>query len=328
MVKLMNINCKASAFLNRIEKHYQKDNLLNSKYLIIKRECENSGLGLFAYYVTMLARIEYALRHQMIPVIDMKNYANTFHSENDVGKINTWELFFEQPCNISLEEALNSGKARYVWNDIPSYHPNDSLDFLYNDAIVAYYHTVAQKYIRFQPSVMKVLKDKEKEIFGEEELGKRERILGVLARGTDYTGLRPYFNPIQPDLEQIIEKINDYYRKYSCSKIYVATEDADILGKLREIYGERLLYTDQKRIGKIATYLYENQEFINRDPYERGIEYLTSIYLLSRCNGLIAGRTTGTVGTCIMAEKYEFRYIFSLGRYGVEDEIMFQGGNI
>ena len=70
------------------------------------------------------------------------------------------------------------------------------------------------------------------------------------------------------------------------------------------------------------TYLYENQEFINRDPYERGIEYLTSIYLLSRCNGLVAGRTTGTVGACIMAEKYEFRYIFSLGRYGVEDEIM------
>lgn len=318
----MNINCKSSKYLKKIEDHFHKENLLNSKYLIIKRECENSGLGLFAYYVTMLARIEYALRHQMIPVIDMKNYANTFHRENEVGKINTWELFFEQPCKVSLEEALSSGKARYVWNDIPSYHPNDSLDFLYNDEIVSYYHSVAEKYIQFQPTVMKVLKDKEKEIFGKEEFNKRERILGVLARGTDYTGLRPYFNPIQPDLEQIIRKIDEYCRRFSCEKIYVATEDADILARLIEIYGDRLLYTDQKRIGKIATYLYENQEFIDRDPYERGIEYLTSIYLLSRCNGLIAGRTTGTVGVCVMAENYEFKYIFSLGRYGLEDEML------
>lgn len=318
----MNIDCKASAFLNKIEKHFQKHNLLNSKYLIIKRECENSGLGLFAYYVTMLARIEYALRHQMIPVIDMKNYANTFHRENEVGEINTWELFFEQPCNISLEEALKSGKARYVWNDIPSYHPNDSLDFLYNTEIVAYYHSVAEKYVRFQPAVMEKLKKAEREILGEDEFDKRERILGVLARGTDYTGLRPYFNPIQPSLEQIIAKIDEYCKKYSCKKIYVATEDAGILEKLTECYGNRLLHTDQKRIGKITTYLYENQEFTNRDPLERGIEYLTSIYLLSRCNGLVAGRTTGTVGACIMADNYEFKYIFSLGRYGVEDEMI------
>lgn len=316
----MNINCKASAFIRKIEEHYQKDNLFNSQYLIIKRDCENSGLGLFAYYVTMLARIEYALRHQMIPVIDMKNYANTFHKKNEVGKVNTWELFFEQPCNVSLEEALKSGKARYVWDDIPAYHPNDSLDFLYNDDIVSYYHAVAEKYIRFQPDVLEVLQRKEKEILGAPD--KRGRVLGVLARGTDYTGLKPYYNPIQPELEQLIRVIDEYCTRYSCERIFVATEDAEILEKLIRVYGSRLLYTDQKRVSKVTTYLYENQEFTDREPFERGIEYLTSIYLLSQCNGLIAGRTSGTVGTCIMADHYEFRYIFSLGRYGIEDEML------
>lgn len=316
----MNINCKASAFIRRLEEHYHKENLLNSKYLIIKRDCENSGLGLFAYYVTMLARIEYALRNQMIPVIDMKNYANTFHREGEVGKVNTWELFFEQPCGVSLEEALQSGKARYVWDDIPSYHPNDSLDFLYDEDIVFYYHAVAEKYIRFQPDVLQTLKEKEREIFGEGD--KRGRILGVLARGTDYTGLKPYYNPIQPDLERLTKVINDYCEKYSCERIFVATEDSEILGQLKKLYGDRLLYTDQKRVSKIETYLYENKEFTDRDPFERGIEYLTSIYLLSQCNGLVAGRTSGTVGTCIMADHYEFRYIFSLGRYGIEDEML------
>lgn len=316
----MNINSKSSKFIKKIEDHFHKENLLSSKYLIIKRECESSGLGLFAYYVTMLARIEYALRHQMIPVIDMKNYANTFHGENEVGKVNTWELFFEQPCNVSLEEALSSGKARYVWNDIPSYHPNDSLDFLYNDEIVSYYHSVAEKYIRFQPDVLQTLKEKEREILGEGD--KRGRILGVLARGTDYTGLKPYYNPIQPDLERLSKVMDDYCAIYSCERIFVATEDSEILDWLKKRYGSRLLYTNQKRVSRVETYLYENKEFTDRDPFERGIEYLTSIYLLSKCNGLVAGRTSGTVGTCIMADNYEFRYIFSLGRYGIEDEML------
>lgn len=317
----MNINCRISTLLNRIEKHYQRDNLLNSQYLIIKRACERSGLGLFAYYVTMLSYIEYALSHGMTPVIDMQNYANTFHQKGEVGKINTWELFFEQPCNVSLEEALRSGKSRYVWNDIPEFHPNDSLDFLYNDDILSYYHSVAERYIRFQPDVLHILQQKEEEMFGEGEHN-RERILGVLARGTDYTNLKPYYNPIQPDLEQLVRIINEYCLKYSCEKIYVATEDSDVLEYFISIYGDRLLYTDQKRINNVTTYLYENKDFIDRDPFERGIEYLTSIYLLSRCNGLIAGRTTGTVGTCIMADHYEFKYIFSLGRYGLEDKIL------
>lgn len=316
----MNINCRVSAFIRKIEEHYHKENLLNSKYLIIKRDCENSGLGLFAYYVTMLARIEYALRNQMIPVIDMKNYANTFHAKGEVGKVNTWELFFEQPCNIGLEDALKSGKSRYVWDDIPNYHPNDSLDFLYNDAIVAYYHVIAEKYIRFQPDILQTLKRKEREILGEQD--KRGRILGVLARGTDYTGLKPYYNPIQPNLKQLTKVIDDFCTRYACEKIFVATEDSEILEQLIKSYGSRLLYTDQKRVSKVTTYLYENQEFTNRDPFERGIEYLTSIYLLSKCNGIIAGRTSGTVGTCIMADNYEFRYIFSLGRYGIEDEMI------
>ena len=218
----MIIKSNISAILRKIERHYGKDNLLNNKYLIIKRECDNSVLGLFAYYITMLAWIEYAVRKEMIPVIDMKNYANTFHREEDVGHINTWELFFEQPYNISFEDVLKQGNARYVWSDIPEYQPNDSLDFLYNDDIINYYHLVAEKYIRFQPHVLEKLKKKEEEILGQY---KGERILGVLARGTDYTALRPYFNPIQPNLEQLVSKIDEYIKRYNCNKIYVATED-------------------------------------------------------------------------------------------------------
>lgn len=90
----MNINHKSSRFVHKLETHFHKNNITNSEYLLIKRECKNAPLGLFAYYITNLAWIEYALRNGYIPVIDMKNYANTFHKENEVGKINTYEYFF------------------------------------------------------------------------------------------------------------------------------------------------------------------------------------------------------------------------------------------
>lgn len=315
----MIINYDFSKRLNKFEKHFGIRDFTNSQYLIIKRECKSAPLGLMAYYITNLAWIEYAVRNHIIPVIDMKNYYNAFHRDGEVGKINTWEYFFEQPALISLEEALESGKARYVWNDIPEYQPNESLDFLMNSEIVEYYREVAAKYILFKPEIQKELKAENERIL---DPAKNRRILGVLARGTDYVSLKPDYHPIQPSVEQMIGQI-DYYRKlFECDKIYVATEDAGILETMKNIYGEDLLYSSQKRIYPSEFFLNDDPEFNQRSPFERGMEYLQSIYTLAQCNGIIAGRTSGTVGAVLMARNYEFQYIFSLGRYGVEDKIL------
>lgn len=250
----------------------------------------------------------------------MKNFANTFHKEGEVGKINTYEYFFEQPCNISVDEALNTNKARYVWKDIPDFHPNESLDFLYHDEIVKYYQKIVKKYVRFSNETQKYLDEIRNNVF--EKCKSNERILGVLARGTDYTTLKPYFHPVQPDVPAIIEKINEYKEKYNCQKVYVATEDAGILEQLKSVYGTDLLHTDQKRIVATNTFLNFNKEFTERTPEQRGLDNLASIYCLSLCNGIIAGRTSGTVGAVLLAENYEFKYVFSLGRYGVDDTII------
>lgn len=315
----MNINCSASEVLYRFERHFRKENMGKSKYLIIKRDCGSSPLGLFAYYITNIAWIEFAVRKGFIPVIDMQNFPNAYQREDEAGKVNTWEYFFMQPAGVSLEEALASKKARYVWKDIPDFHPNESLDFFLNTELVDYYRAIARKYILFQDNVKQILKEAEKEILGEKQ---NRRILGVLARGTDYTSLKPYYHPVQPTVDEIIVKIDDYREKYRCDKIYVATEDEKILDKLLEKYGEDLLFSNQKRIQSTDTYLNFNKELLEVEPYKRGVDYLASVWLLSRCTGLIAGRTSGTVGAVLLSEGYEFQHIFSKGRYGVEEEIL------
>lgn len=315
----MNINYSVSRRLHKLERKINKGNLTQSKYLIIRRKTNHPGLGLFAYYITMLAWIDYALRNDMIPVIDMQNYENQYHEAGQVGKVNTWELFFEQPCGVSVEEALASRKARYVWSDIPEYHPNDSLDFLYNEEMVAYYHAVAQKYIRYQSDVSEYLNRQEKLIFGAAD---HSKILGILARGTDYTGRRPYFNPIQPEISEMYPFIDRYLEEYQCDHIFVATEDAELLSRLEQRYGDKLLFTDQKRVTGVTTELCDDKQFMSVSAKMRGMQYLSSIYLLSKCKGLVAGRTAGTVGAIVLAENYEFKHVITKGRYGIEDAIL------
>ncbi len=317
----MNINCFVSEKLYRFERHFQKENLSKSKYLIIKRDSGSSPLGLFAYFITNVAWIEYALRKNLIPVIDMQYFQNVYHKDSEVGKVNTYEYFFKQPAGVSVEQALASKEARYVWKDIPDFHPNESLDFFLNQEIVDYYRKIVQKYVPFQAEVKEKLEQARKEILGET---KKQRVLGVLARGTDYTTLKPYYHPVQPDLPELIEKIDSYRLKYDCQKIFVATEDEKILRGLKKEFGEDLLYYNQKRVQRTDTFLNYNKEFVGDEPSKIGLDYLTSVYLLSKCNGLLAGRTSGTVGAMLLAEGYEFFHIFAKGRYGVEEEILSQ----
>lgn len=47
-----------------------------------------------------------------------------------------------------------------------------------------------------------------------------------------------------------------------------------------------------------------------------GLEYLSSIILLSRCTALVGGNCGGTLGALFFNdEKYEFVHVFNLGLY-------------
>ena len=58
----------------------------------------------------MLGAIAYADNNNLIPVIDMKNHKNSYLYDNELGRINSWEYYFEQPCGIGVDEALSNRK--------------------------------------------------------------------------------------------------------------------------------------------------------------------------------------------------------------------------
>ncbi|MBE5894457.1 MAG: hypothetical protein E7285_02180 [Lachnospiraceae bacterium] len=318
----MVIKKEYSRYLKKIENKIKKENLLHSKYLMIGIPGINPSLGFFALYINQLGWIDYALQNKLIPVVDMQNYRNVFQKEEEHGIVNSYEMYFYQPCGVSVNQALKEKNIRYIWSNVPPYCPNDSLDFLYNKELVSYYAKLAEKYMPFKEEVKQILEDEKKRLFP-----KNCRTLGVLARGTDYTMLKPYYHPVQPTMEMIIEKVNKYKKDYACDKVYVATEDQNNLDALKNEFGDDLLYIDQPRLKSVSTYLNLDEEFTKREPYQIGLDNLKSIYLLSKCNGLIAGRTSGTVGAMVLSKGYEFAHIFSLGRYGKEGTIIEEENN-
>jgi len=317
----MIIDAKRSLYLHKVEKRIKNNNFFKSKYMILKIDIK-APMGLFAYYIRFCSEIDYAISNGYIPVVDMQYFDNDFHSgEYKKGKSNSWELFFEQPYGISVDEALKSKSCRYYWKDNPPYHPNDSLDFLYCDEIINYYHGITEKYMKFN-SKTKDFVEKAYDKYIKSKVGDDTKIIGVLARGTDYTNGKPFYHPVQPTLQMMFEQIDEWRDRYGIKKVYVATEDEDMLKAYLEKYGDDLLFVNQKRVSLKSGFLCKNTDFMDRDPFIRGAEYLSSIYCLSKCNMLVAGRTSGTVGACLMSEGFEKKQIFTLGRYGIEDAIL------
>lgn len=183
---------------------------------------------------------------------------------------------------------------------------------------MSHFHELAKKYIRYQKDVYDYLQQQEKKFFEKPNL----KVGGVLARGTDYIERKPYFNPIQPSAEELFLKADKYFEYYHCDKIFLATEDAVLLNKFERRYGDRLLFIDQQRVFNCKTELCDNQQFMSISHKLRGMQYLSAIYLLSKCKGLIAGRTAGTVGAVLMADNYEFVHVITKGRYGIDDAII------
>ena len=97
--------------------------------------------------------------------------------------------------------------------------------------------------------------------------------------------------------------------KYSCKKIYLATEDALIYKKMKDAFRESLIAPEMER------YVAVDGENINDLVGKNGREYLLSIMLLAGCDCLVAGNTGGTHGALLMNRKYEYKYIFQLGTY-------------
>ena len=167
----------------------------------------------------------YATDNNMIPVVDMQTKKNIYLEDNEVGKVNAWDKYYEQPAGVSLEKALNS--ENYILAD-----PSQEW-FVYlriRRMTKEYLRTKYSQFIKLNKKTIDTCEKNLSSIFkGNYSPGKR--LLGICLRGTDYV----LFNhPVQPSVNEVVNEAMEKFKKYNCDYFYIATEDYDIWNKLKE----------------------------------------------------------------------------------------------
>jgi len=282
----------------------------NGTVYIIRRN--NSVAGLFSYFQTTLGELAYADKCGFIPVVDYCNYANSYLYKEEIGKINSWEYFFEQPSKLTLHDGLKS--KRIILGDGRSIHgmPGPSADLFYNrQGELDYWKSICDKYIKVNPSIKNQVNEAKKIFNG-------KKVLGVSCRGTDYVALRPHGHPIQPTIEAVMEKIDEVIEEQKYELIYLTVEDKKIIERMQEKYGDKLIMYDRKHadydpneIGLITGYDLGQKD----DKYRQGFDYLVSMLLLNECDGLITSLTSGSLGVMCMSKGFSYLYVFDMGTY-------------
>lgn len=275
-------------------------------FYVIRRA--DSKVGLFSLVMTSLGYIKYALEQGYIPVVDMCNEDNVYMQQDRKG--NVWEYYFEQPCGYSLED-IKKSKNIIIGNGlINGSVPYPDERIAYDEKELEIWKNIADKYLKIKNEILE-----ETEMLAKQILG-HDKILGVLLRGTDYVNSKPKNHPVQPNIEQAAEKIDEILAQKDYQKIYVATEDKNIYQKLCEKYGSRIVSMDVER------YTTNGDENINdisvkrvANKYELGKEYLINILLLAKCDYLIAGNAGGSQGALLFRKKENEKYFFDLGKY-------------
>lgn len=271
--------------------------------------------GLMSLFINVLRNLLYADSKGYVPVVDFKNY-HTQYDDNINGETNSWNFYFTQPSNYTLEEVYSSKNVILSGLEIHWYRPMLLEKSMERENLKTLNDFVSKR-IYFSDRVLNAVKS-------EEERLKIDycTTIGLYLRGTDYIALRPSGHPIQPTAEQAESVVDEYIRKYGAEYIFLVTEDAYIYDSIKTKYGEacKIVSNDsfiKHYSGKKFLSHDKSVNELNQSPYVRGLNYLVKLIILSKCRYFVGGDTMGSHAANIFSgDGYKDAYMFNLGLYG------------
>jgi hypothetical protein len=267
---------------------FKKEKIKGKKFLILY--WSDPMFGFFGDVDKLLRQIIYAKAHGYDPVIDLQNYKNAVISPKDIGKKNGWDSYFLQPSGYSLQETRET-YARYI-----------SRKEIKESEQLTYGKDEFQRYIVLNENMHNYVETLWKPI------GRYGKILGVLCRGTDYLLPAFGFHPLEAD--EFIPFCKKRFAEGGYSKIFLATEDSDILSQFKTAFGKELLYLEDYRstFDQKHMFIREQWEQTDIDMEEKNRNYIAAIYILGKCDAFIANVRTSAVPFVQLIKEGEFEY--------------------
>ncbi|MDD3137781.1 MAG: O-fucosyltransferase family protein [Lachnospiraceae bacterium] len=248
----------------------------------------SSELGFFALFRELLKYLCYADRFGFYPVIEWEKGIPYAESDEICGTTNPFEYYFEQPAGISLEEtkkSYNVFKSEEVQLDdffVNKELPEGENGYIMSDELIDYFAVIMQKYIRFQPTIERDLKEHVQNLF------QGQKVLGVHYRGTDY---KSNFSrhPVFVQANEYLAETKQMYQEGNYDRVFLATDDLETVEIFRDEFKDRLVFYEdvERTTGTVSVAFIQNER--EHHKYMLGYEVLRDMYTLSECDGLLAG---------------------------------------
>ncbi|MDR1599143.1 MAG: hypothetical protein LBS11_04635 [Oscillospiraceae bacterium] len=285
----------------------------SDKFYIINRKDTPRG-GFFSNYTVVCAHILYALKNSLIPIIDFQSYRTLFNESDSInGTTNSWEYYFEQPTNKTVEYAYRAkhilSKGVCYRTGLPFQQKRDGffLDTLKN----AVTSSIITNLIRPNEVTRTALKK------DEELLSGATSSVGIHVRGTDRRCVDNDWDTKTCVRSVYIKELDSYLSRHYVDRIFLACDELDTVKAFEQRYGELLVYNDVLRAAgeTIVGIHYTASSRVNNN-YLLGLEVLRDAYMLSKCDALIFANSSVAAGAIMInGNKYKERIYVPAASY-------------
>ena len=263
----------------------------------------NARNGFFIHYRWLLKYLCVADRYGFYPVIEWDRTMPYAEEIQINGTDNPFEYYFEQPCNISMEEMKKSYNVFYAEKSHLDDHflnyeipDGEKGGYLISDEMMKYLAPVAHKYIRLNQKMQQYMEEQL------HFLADQKKTIGVHYRGSDF---KSNFNkhPVAVGIEEYIQAVSELM-KIGYERVFLATDDAKAIERFQERFGQTLVfYQDVVRTdGEVSVaFSEENRE---HHKYLLGREVLRDMLTLAECDALVSGMSQ--VSICAQITKLSY----------------------
>jgi hypothetical protein len=241
-----------------------------SFYVITKKHIHD---GFFAKFIHVLMHLTIAEKKGLIPFIDFQTPINNLHDPQNTQTNNTWEYCFEQ--GYTIEDVYNSNP---ILSDglYQSFYNAHGKHFRSKE-LTSLFHDLYKKYIKVKPEILEKLNTEITQY----------KTLGVHCRRSDMSLSHPEI-ALNYSNEIFFEKTMKIFNDGNFEKIYLATEEINILEHFKNTIPDKVFYHDCFRVlpnEQPVTKM--SDRFMHRTLQCQ--EVLIDALNLSKCNSLLCG---------------------------------------